>query len=259
MLKILQALPDKIWDDFRVVLTMVVLTVACAPEGTLTMENLNLLQPLHKRVFLNTRGRLWGESAEARFLREQAEKGDAKAQCRLGILYANGKGVRRNLEKARTWVTRAAEQGFAPAQCILGGSYRTGQGAPRNDAEAAKWYRLAAEQGVGVAQYNLGQFYYKGEGVPRDCAEAAKWFRRAAERGIAPAQFNIGAMYDSGEGVPENTQEAYIWYFLAAEGGDRQAAEHLDDAAKRMSPVDLSDAQASIARRHAEILGRMDN
>ena len=50
----------------------------------------------------------------------------------------------------------AAEQGDADAQCKLGLCYANGCGVSKNYAEAVKWYRLAAEQGDTGAQNNLG-------------------------------------------------------------------------------------------------------
>ena len=52
-----------------------------------------------------------------------------------------------------------AERGNAKAQHNLGVMYAEGQGVPRDYAEAMKWYRLAAEQGVARAQSNLGAMY----------------------------------------------------------------------------------------------------
>ena len=40
-----------------------------------------------------------------------AEKGDAKSQTNLGILYFNGKGVLKDYKKAIFWLKKAAEQG----------------------------------------------------------------------------------------------------------------------------------------------------
>ena len=57
----------------------------------------------------------------------------------------------------------AAEQGHASAQCNLGVIYANGRGVEQNDAEAVRWYDLAAEQGNASAQYNLGIRYAKGK------------------------------------------------------------------------------------------------
>ncbi len=41
----------------------------------------------------------------------KAESGDAEAQCYLGAMYRDGKGVLINYEQALIWTKKAAEQG----------------------------------------------------------------------------------------------------------------------------------------------------
>ncbi len=91
-----------------------------------------------------------------------------------------------------------AERGDAKAQYHLGVMYSKGEGVPQDDAKAVKWYRKAAEQGHASAQNNLGVLYFKGKGVPQDDAEAARWYRKAAEQGDAYAQYALGIMYGLG-------------------------------------------------------------
>ncbi|WP_295388321.1 tetratricopeptide repeat protein, partial [Thiolapillus sp.] len=74
-----------------------------------------------------------------------------------------------------------------PSSC-LGVMYAEGQGVRQDLKEAVKWYRRAAEQGYALAQYNLGVIYNNGQGVQQDKKEAVKWFRKAAEQGYASAQ-----------------------------------------------------------------------
>ncbi len=75
-----------------------------------------------------------------------------------------------------------AERGDAKAQLALGVMYKRGQGVPQDYAEAVKWYRRAAEQGNADAQYNLGIMYHDGEGVPQDYVQAHMWLNLAAAR-----------------------------------------------------------------------------
>ena len=121
-------------------------------------------------------------------LKKQAEAGDIEAQFNLGMCYANGYGVEKNLTEAANWYRKAAEQGYAAAQYNLGLYYHNGYGVEKNLPEAVKWYRKAAEQGDAEAQYILGLCYYCGDGVEKNLAEAVKWFRKAAEQGYADAQ-----------------------------------------------------------------------
>ena len=58
-----------------------------------------------------------------------------------------------------------AEQGDADAQCYLGFKYYFGQGVEQNYPEAVKWFRKAAEQGDAEAQNGLGVCYANGHGV----------------------------------------------------------------------------------------------
>ena len=73
-----------------------------------------------------------------------------------------------------------AEQGDAKAQYKLGTMYAMGRGPQQDDAEAVKWWRLAAEQGDTEAQYGLGFMHYRGQGVPQDVLLAHMWFNLAA-------------------------------------------------------------------------------
>jgi TPR repeat protein len=44
-----------------------------------------------------------------------ANKGNAVAQCNLGHAYMNGNRVKKDVEKAKHWYTKAAEQGHGDA------------------------------------------------------------------------------------------------------------------------------------------------
>ena len=78
---------------------------------------------------------------------------------------------------------QAAEQGNVAAQYNLGVMYANGQGVRQDYAQAVQWYRKVAEQGDAEAQYNLGLMYYKGEGVRQDLALAQEWFGKACQNG----------------------------------------------------------------------------
>lgn len=162
-----------------------------------------------------------------RLLRPLAEKGNASAQTRLGVMYLAGRGVAEDPTEAARWIIQAAEQGHARAQALLGSMYATGTGVRNSGSESVKWYSKAAEQGDPAGQTGLGDKYFSGDSVREDKAEAAKWYRKAAEQGYAIAQFSLGAMLAKGEGVREDHTEALSWYHKAAEQGDYIAQHHL--------------------------------
>jgi TPR repeat protein len=124
-----------------------------------------------------------------------AEAGDADAQFRVGLIYAEGAGVPRDGVEAVKWFRMAAHQHHSMGQNGLGVMYSKGEGVKQDQAEAAKWFRKAADQGYASAQHNLGTMCLNGEGMPQDHIEAAKWFRMAADRGDDRAQYNLGLMY----------------------------------------------------------------
>lgn len=142
-----------------------------------------------------------------------------------------------------------AQAGDAAAQYRLGVMYAEGRGVAPNDAEAALWFERAAEQGEPMAQYNLGASYAEGTGVRKDLATAAKWFRRAADQGIALAQLNLGLLYANGVGVPQDNVEALKWidlaiYALPAGGLRSDAAKAVADVAGKMNTDEIQDARS---------------
>lgn len=121
-----------------------------------------------------------------------ASEGYAKAQANLAWMYHTGKGVTKDLDKAREWYTLAAKQNHVIAQNNLGVFYEQGLGdLNKNPKRAAKWYREAAEVGYSYAQYNLGVLYLRGHGVKRDIDEAIFWLEIAALQGVAQAQSEL--------------------------------------------------------------------
>src|SRR5215475_9369609 len=149
-----------------------------------------------------------------------AEQGQQWAQRRVGLMYAEGKGVPQDYEEAVKWYRIAATREDEWAQMRLGSIYAEGKGVPQDYQEAVKWYRVAAAQGYAPAEYSLGVAYDKGQGVPQDYQEAVKWYRIAAAEGNEFAQVNLGVMYTNGTGVPQDFVRAHTWFTLAALSGD---------------------------------------
>lgn len=136
-----------------------------------------------------------------------------------------------------------AERGDARAACNLGVMYATGSGVTQDYKEAVKWYRLVAEQGHAAGQLNLGSMYFNGEGVTQDHNKAVEWYLLAAEQGDAMAQCNLGVMYDYGLGVPEDNLTAYAWYSIAASKGIVDGRKTEDFITKEMSHEQIAEAQ----------------
>ncbi|MCD8090766.1 MAG: sel1 repeat family protein [Clostridiales bacterium] len=101
-----------------------------------------------------------------------ANKGNAKAQNKLGELYFN-----RDMYKAEYWFEKAANQSYTPAITNLGDVYRL----KKRGNDFIKFYTTAANSGDIKAQERLAECYEKGIGVKKDRQEAAEWHKRALE------------------------------------------------------------------------------
>jgi len=155
--------------------------------------------------------------------RQNAERGDADAQYKLGMIYFNGDGVGRSPEQGMRWMRRAADQGHGKAQEALGMLLQLGVGGQPNLAEAAVWYRKAAEQGLPRAQGTLGNMLFNGVGIQRDPVQGMAWLRKSAEQGYASAQASLGIELLNGDPPPDIAAEGMSWLRKAAAQNDRGA------------------------------------
>ncbi len=119
--------------------------------------------------------------------------GDANSELQNGLnFYLNG-----NYLSALRALTPLADKGDASAQLRLGIMNEFGQGVPQNYKKAVAWYLKAAEQGNAVAQYRLGEKYELGHGIPQNKKIAAEWYSKSASQGYAEALAKVNAEADA--------------------------------------------------------------
>ena len=82
-------------------------------------------------------------AADMATLTRQAQSGDAEAQVDL----ANEYYEQGNHAKAFEWYTKSANQGYADAQFNLGVMYAQGKGVRQDCQKAVEWFTKAAGQG----------------------------------------------------------------------------------------------------------------
>ena len=151
---------------------------------------------------------------------QEAESGELWAQFELGARYHAGEGTPQDYSKAVKWYRLAADRGDARAQSNLAVLYTMGVGGlERDQLQAAKLFEASAKQGHKQAQYNLGMAYIRGEGVPIDFPKALSWLKKSADLGYAPAQCDLGICFENGEGVKQDFKEATRWVRMAADQG----------------------------------------
>ncbi len=144
-----------------------------------------------------------------------------------------------------------AEEKLPEAQFYLGVMYAKGRGVPQDFQKAIHWYRLAAEQGFPKAMSNLGGMYSKGYGVAKDYAQAIHWYEEAAEQQLPEAQYNLGVMYKEGHGTARDLVQAHMWFNLAASQGHREGYRARIMVSKMMTPEQIAAAQ-KLAREWRE-------
>jgi TPR repeat protein len=135
------------------------------------------------------------------------------------------------------------QRGDARAEFFLGVLYESGTGVPKDTAAAARLYRMSAVQGLAPAQNNLGSLYANGDGVARDLGQAVHWWLMAADQGLPPAQTNLASYYATGTFLPKDLVQAYKWAALAAVQGDREGAKIVATLKTMISPEELANAE----------------
>lgn len=146
---------------------------------------------------------------------EEALEGKTEAQFRVGCMYLEGWGVRRDVTQAIRWFQTAAMHGQVAAQFNLGVICDRGDGIERDPRSAAEWYRRAAEQGLRESQYSLGVKYGRADGLPLDRIESFRWIRYSASQGHTASQWLVASFYFEGVGVFQDNVEAHRWALLA--------------------------------------------
>jgi hypothetical protein len=204
--------------------------------------------------------KLPGSKKEAvQYLKRVLEYEHRQVQYWLGIAYAQGKGVPKNIRKSLDLFEAAAAQGMAWAD-YQSGYYRWVNNTHGGHAEAVKYFRKAAEQDVAPAQAFLGYAYLQGKGVDKSYSRAEQWLQRGAENGSSwanylmgynkwvgnfdggkndavkyfrvaaeenddDAQYYLGVAYLYGEGVRKDRDKALILFRKAAQNGNEEAKQ----------------------------------
>lgn len=171
------------------------------------------------------------EAKAIEWYQKAAEQGYVDAQVRLVFNYyfgAFGKKSPSDYAKAFEWAQKAAEKGNPPSQFFLGLMYLDGKGVRKDAAKAFEWFHKAAEHGHESAQAQVGDMYANGEGIPKNAEKAFEWYLKAASNGHANSENSLGVSYQRGEGVTRNLVLAYAWYNLAAAQGDKNGNKNRD-------------------------------
>lgn len=167
-----------------------------------------------------------------------AKKEDVKAQYNVGLIYANGLGVEKDIPQAQLWYERAAKQGNGSAQYNLAQLYHVeGLKDPHAYEKAKYWYDKSITSGVKEAYNNLGALYLNGQGVEKDEEKAFRFFQQGAKKGDEAAKVNVAVLYAWGENVTHDKMKAYEYLKSALKAGKSEASGYLDKLCKESAWV----------------------
>ena len=162
-----------------------------------------------------------------------ANAGDAASQFNMGVMYANGLGVDRDVSVAMDWWGRAARQLHVRAAHNLALAMLSGE--PMTDGLPVepdfpgilRYLKIGSDAGYPNSEYTLGKLYAEGVGVEKDQRRAAELFLSASIKGFSKAQYNLGKVYRDGNGMKQDDALSLFWFNEAAERGHPQAQDKL--------------------------------
>ncbi len=180
----------------------------------------------------------------------RAEKGEPQAQFTLGVLYANGRGVKPNPGKAVEWLSRAASQDIGEAMTLLGWMYANGHGVASSAKKARDYFQKGARRGDSDAQCSLAELLIEGAhpGTPA-ATEALGLYEQAANQGHPKALYVLGKLLSEGSLVAENAEAAFQWLTLAVMNGSEPAQRELQMLTARLDQSEIEAYKKNMMER----------
>lgn len=112
----------------------------------------------------------------------------AKATYNLALMYLNGNGCTKNIDKAIDEYKNAAYLGHVKSQVKAGDIFYFGELTKKNTELAYEFYLMAAENGDAYAMYSVGYMNVKKEKLWADRYVGIDWLRKAASLGYEDAK-----------------------------------------------------------------------
>jgi TPR repeat protein len=155
--------------------------------------------------------------------------GDLDACRNLGVMYAEGIGISRDLQRAAKLFVQSCNGGNLPACTNLALAYLEGTGVERQPAKAAEIYQKACDSGYKLACRNLGLMLRDGAGMPPDLARAAALLDKACKGGVPFACTNAGDVDAARaiKGGPARYKEMIGHYKQGCDAGDPTSCRQL--------------------------------
>lgn len=157
-----------------------------------------------------------------------ADEGHAASQFSIGLIYQLGRGVSKDMVKARQMYLMSAKQGYWPAYNNLGKMFLNGDGVPKSHIVAFRLFSRASDNHA-QARSNLARMYENGWGVGKDIEKATELYGKSGDDGYIQSYFRNGEMYSDGKNTSVDTEEAIKWYQKAADKNHKEAIKKLEE------------------------------
>ncbi|MEI8310461.1 MAG: tetratricopeptide repeat protein [Verrucomicrobiota bacterium] len=173
------------------------------------------------------------------YVRRAAELGNHDAEYELASMYAQGRGVSKDMEKAVLWGRKAAEGGSHMAQHSLGLTLLRDDKNPAARAEGLDWMQKASDAGDSRTALALATIYAVGDfGIPVDESKSEGALKPFAEHDDAECQFALASLYHLGKSYATQRGLAIAWLKRAKENGHPTAGKILAEIEKeKAGPV----------------------
>lgn len=183
--------------------------------------------------------------------KKAADKGSALANFKIGYLYDNGEGVKKDYKLAMESYKIAEEKKLPEAMAAIGWLYYNGHGVKKDKARAIEYfktvlpiYKEKADKGDITAMQGISAFYLQGEVLPKDFAKSFEWSMKAANAGSARSMCEVGLYYQLGYGVKKDYEKSVEWMIKSAGRGFSFAMMCLGGAYYSGIGVTKNDAKA---------------
>lgn len=136
-----------------------------------------------------------------KFIRQYAEKGDKTARCTYGLRFALGISVKQDYGTAAKYLVGLDQESCRYASALKGLMYRDGLGVKKNLEKSKFWFRRMALQ-LRLKTVKREDFYLpNGADVTAEIQEAQAWHTRIYKKADPQTQYEEALKFLSGDGV----------------------------------------------------------
>jgi hypothetical protein len=145
--------------------------------------------------------------------------GDGDSCATLGLIYQQGLGVAKDVERGAFFLKRGCRAGSKFGCVSLGAAYEAGLGVKKDAGRAAELFTMACEAKDSSACDHEAKLYFLGDGVTKDNAKGIELLGRACDLGNAGSCLVLGLRYEQGTGVAQDKAKGAKLLKRACDGG----------------------------------------